>query len=269
MTTIDPTARIAVGAQLGDNVVVGPYCVIGPHVALADGCELQAHVSIAGHTTIGARTRIAPFASLGGPPQSTKYRGGPTRLVIGADCDIREHVTINTGTEDDGGLTEVGSHCFLMVGAHIAHDCRVGNHVTFANNAVLGGHVSVGDHVVFGGQAAVRQFSRVGEGAMIAGVSGVRADIIPFALAQGSLADLVGLNLVGLRRRGIARAQIHELRHAYQAMFFGDGTFAQRVERVAASHGRNPMVAKILDFIRSATRPLTMAVNRADFGDLS
>ena len=137
-----------------------------------------------------------------------KYRGGPTRLVVGADCDIRENVTMNTGTEDGGGITEVGDRCFLMVGSHVGHDCKVGNNVVFANNAVLGGHVSVGDNVVFGGGAAVRQFVRIGEGAMIVGLSGVRADVIPWATAQGPLAHLVGLNVVGMRRRGFAKADI-------------------------------------------------------------
>jgi UDP-N-acetylglucosamine acyltransferase len=269
MTTIDPTARIEAGARLGGDVGIGPYCVIGPDVTIADNCKLVAHVHIAGHTSIGPRTRVAPFVSLGGPPQSTKYRGGATRLVIGADCDLRENVTINTGTEDDRGVTEIGDHCFLMAGTHVAHDCQVGNHVTFANNVLLGGHVSIGDHVVFGGQAAVRQFVRIGEGAMIVGLTGVRADVIPFALAHGPLADLVGLNVVGLRRRGATRAQVHELRQAYQAMFFGDGTFAQRVTQAEVDFGGNPLIAKVLDFIRSAKRPLTMAVRRAETGELS
>ena len=189
--------------------------------------------------------------------------------MIGADCDIRENVTVNIGTEDDRGVTDIGDHCFLMAGTHVAHDCKVGNHVTFANNVLLGGHVSVGDHVVFGGQAAVRQFVRIGEGAMIVGLSGVRADVIPFALAHGPLADLVGLNVVGLRRRGVARAQLHQLRQAYQAMFFGAGTFMQRVTQAAADYAGNPLIAKVLDFIRSAKRPLTMAVHRADAGEPS
>ena len=157
MGSIDPTARIESGAAIGQDVTIGPFCVIGPHVAIGDGCRLGAHVHVAGHTTIGPRTAIHPFASLGTPPQSVKYRGGPTRLVIGADCDIREGVTVNIGTEDDLGVTEVGDRCFLMAGSHVGHDCKVGSDVILANNVVLGGHVSVGDFVVFGGQAAVRQ----------------------------------------------------------------------------------------------------------------
>src|SRR5262249_5884890 len=153
MAAIDPTARIGPGAVIGRNVSIGPYCTIGSTVVLGDGCTLTAHVHIAGLTTIGPRTTIAPFASLGTPPQSVKYHGRPTRLVIGADCDIREGVTMNTGTEDDRGVTEVGDRCMLMVGSHVAHDCKIGNDVTFANKAVIGGHVTVGDFVVLGEQA--------------------------------------------------------------------------------------------------------------------
>src|SRR5581483_4375412 len=185
--------RIAPGAAIGQGVSIGRYCVVGPHAVIGDGCRLVAHVHVAGHTTIGARSVIYPFASLGTPPQSTKYRGGETRLVVGADCDIREGVTMNIGTEDDRGITEVGDRCFLMVGSHVGHDCKVGADVTFANNVVLGGHVAIGDFVVFGGQAAVRQFVRIGEGAMVVGLSGARADVIPWGTVHGGLANLVGL----------------------------------------------------------------------------
>jgi UDP-N-acetylglucosamine acyltransferase len=263
---IDPTARIERGATIGQDVSIGPYCVIGPHVAIGDGCRLVAHVHVAGHTTIGPRTVIYPFASLGTPPQSVKYRGGPTRLSVGADCDIREGVTLNIGTEDDRGVTEVGDRCFFMVSSHVGHDCKVGNDVTFANNVVLGGHVTIGDFVVFGGQAAVRQFVRIGEGAMVVGLSGVRADVIPFGLVQGPLAELIGLNVVGMRRHGLARADIHRLRQAYQALFFGAGTFRERLDRLAAQSGGDALVAKVIAFIRAGARPLTMAVRRAQVG---
>jgi UDP-N-acetylglucosamine acyltransferase len=261
---IDPSARIESGATIGKDVTIGPYSIIGPHVSIGDGCRLIGHVSLAGHTTIGPRTVIYPFASLGTPPQSVNYRGGPTRLVVGADCDIREGVTMNTGTEDGGGITEVGDKCFFMVGAHVGHDCKVGNNVTFANNVVLGGHVTVGDHVLFGGKSAVRQFVRVGEGAMIAGLSGVRADVIPYGTAQGPLAFLVGLNVVGLRRRGAAKVDIRRVRTAYETLFFGEGEFRLRLDRVAAEYGADPLVDKIIDFIRDGKRPLTMAIKRGE-----
>ena len=259
---IDPSARIEAGATIGKDVSIGPYCTIGAHVSIADGCRLIAHVNLTGHTTIGPRTVIHPFASLGSPPQSFSYRGGPTKLVIGADCDIRENVTMSTGSEDGGGVTEVGDRCFLMVGAHVAHDCKVGNHVVFANNVLLAGHVHIGDHVVFGGGGAVRQFVRIGEGAMIVGLSGVRADLIPYGMAHGPLANLIGLNVIGLRRRGATKADIQRVRSAYQSLFFGEGKFRDRLDIVAAEFGGDPLVSKIIEFIRAAKRPLTMAVKR-------
>jgi UDP-N-acetylglucosamine acyltransferase len=263
MSAIDSTARVAATASIGHDVTIGPYCVVGPDVVLSDRCRLIAHVHLAGHTSIGPRTVVHPFASLGSPPQSVKYRGGPTRLVVGADCDIRENVTMSIGTEDDRGVTEVGDRCFFMAGSHVGHDCVVGSDVVFANNVVLGGHVSVGDHTVFGGNAAVRQHVRVGEGAMIVGLGGVRADVIPFGCAQGPLAYLVGLNVVGLRRRGVAREEIRRLRQAYQILFFGAGAFRERVEHVAAEFADQPMVVRVIAFIRAGgTRPLTMAVER-------
>jgi UDP-N-acetylglucosamine acyltransferase len=263
-TTIDASARIAEGAVIGAGVEVGPYCTIGPHVTIADGCRLIAHVNITGHTWIGARTVIYPFASLGSPPQSFSYRGGPTRLIVGADCDIRENVTMNTGTEDDHGLTQVGNKCFLMVGSHIGHDCTVGDNVVFANNTILGGHVSVGDRVVFGGSVAVRQFVRIGEGAMIVGLSGVRADVIPYGMAQGPLAFLVGLNVVGMRRRGMSKADIHGLRSAYRALFFGEGSFRVRIDQVAEDYAPNALVTRMIEFVRAGKRPFTMAIKRAE-----
>jgi UDP-N-acetylglucosamine acyltransferase len=262
MSQIDPTARVAPGARIGDGASIGPYCVVGPDVIVGAGCRLIANVHVAGHTTIGTRTIIYPFASLGTPPQSVKYRGGPTRLAIGADCDIRENVTINIGTEDDRGVTEIGDRCFLMAGSHVAHDCKVGSDVTFANNAVIGGHVSVGDHSFLGGQAAVRQFVRIGAGAMIVGLSGVRADIIPWGMAQGPLAGLVGLNVVGLRRGGFTKPEIVRLRQAYRDLFLGGGVFRDRLARVEEKCSNDRLVGSVLAFIRSGTRPLANAIRR-------
>jgi UDP-N-acetylglucosamine acyltransferase len=233
--------------------------VIDAGVTIGDGCRLVAHVHVTGNTTIGAQTVIYPFASLGGPPQSLNYRGGAMRLQIGRRCDIRENVTINIGTEDGGGITTVGDGCFVMAGSHVAHDCNVGNEVVFANNVVLGGHVTVGDFTVFGGQAAVRQFVRIGEGVMVVGLSGVRADVIPWGHVSGPLARLVGLNVVGMKRRGFSKSEVHSLRRAYQELFRGAGTFRERLAAVSAAQSDDPRVAQMIDFIRSATRPLTMA----------
>jgi UDP-N-acetylglucosamine acyltransferase len=264
---INSSAHIAAGAQIGRDVVIGPFCKVGENVKIGDNCVLTSHVNVVGHTTIGPRTTIQPFASLGTPPQSTGYRGEPTKLVIGADNDIREHVTMNTGTAADRGITQVGDGCMFMVNSHVAHDCTVGDKVIFANNAVLGGHVTVGDNVVFGGGVAVRQFVRIGEGAMLVGLSGIRADIIPYGMAHGPLANHIGLNVVGMRRRGLSKADIHRVRDAYQTLFFGAGEFRARVEQVAADFAGEALIMKIVDFIRAGKRPLTMAIKRGGTDD--
>jgi UDP-N-acetylglucosamine acyltransferase len=256
---VHPTAVVDPKAEIATNAVIGPYCVVGPNVVIGDACRLESHVNVTGCTTIGARTAVAPFCSLGRPPQSVKYRGGATRLTIGEDCDLREGVTINTGTEDGGGITEVGARCFFLVGSHVGHDCRVGNDVTLANNAVLGGHVTVGDRAFLGGLAAIHQFVRIGESAMISGVSGVAADVIPFGFAIGQRAVLNGLNVVGLRRRGVARADLHRLRRAYRALFLGSGAFRDRLPAVEAEFGDDPLVDKVIAFIRAGeSRPLML-----------
>lgn len=251
MTAIDETARIASGAAIGQDVTIGPYCVIGPDAVVGDGCRLVAHVHVTGHTTIGARTAIHPFTSLGTPPQSTRYRGGPTRLVIGADCDLRESVTMNIGTEDGGGVTTVGNRGFFMANTHVAHDCRVGDDVTFANCATLGGHVEVGDGVIIGGLSAVHQFTRIGSFAMIGGMSGLRGDVIPFGLVSGNTARLQGLNLVGLKRRKFTRERIQTLRRAYRGLFLDAGLFAERLEHVAEEFAADEDAMRIVAFIRA------------------
>jgi len=265
--TIDPTARVADGARIGEAVEIGPYCIVGPQAELKRGVRLINHVNITGATTIGEETVVYPFSSLGTPPQSVHYRGGATRLVIGARCELREGVTMNTGTEAGGGVTRVGERCLFMVGAHVAHDCEVGNDVTFANNAVIGGHVSVGDHCFLGGQAAVHQFVRVGEGVMLGGLSGATADIIPFGYALGQIAALGGLNTVGLRRRGATRAQMHRLRRAYRALFLGKRVFADRIATVAHDFAGDPMVEKIIAFIRAGGKRALMHPKSGHGGD--
>jgi UDP-N-acetylglucosamine acyltransferase len=257
MVAIDPTARVTEGARVAEGVEIGPYCLVGPDVELGRGVRLIANVCVTGVTTIGDGTVVYPFASLGTPPQSIHYRGGATRLVVGPHCEVREGVTMNTGTEDGGGLTRVGEHCLFMVGCHVAHDCQIGNAVTFANNVVLGGHVSVGDHTFLGGHVAVHQFVRIGESAMMAGLSGAAADVIPFGYGLGQIADLVGLNIVGLQRRGATRAEMHRLRRAYRQLFLGQGVFADRIEMVAREFADDPLVERIIAFIRAGgKRPL-------------
>lgn len=252
MAKIDPTAQIATGAVIGNNVSIGAYCTVGPNVSVGDDCEILSHVNLAGHTEIGARNRIFPFASIGTEPQSTHYKGEPTRLVIGTDCVIREHVTINTGTAGGKGITTVGNHCFIMVGSHIAHDCTVGNHVTFANNATLAGHCEVGDHVFLGGLCAVHQFTRIGEQAMVGGLVGVPFDVIPFAMVIGHRGNLAGINRVGLRRRGLSAEAIRNVYKGYNAIFDGDGPVTRRIDSLAETFADDPYVMRMIDFIRAA-----------------
>jgi UDP-N-acetylglucosamine acyltransferase len=263
--TIDPTARVADGARIAASVEIGPYCLIGAQVELKDGVRLIAHVNVTGATTIGEQTVVYPFSSLGTPPQSVHYRGGATKLVIGAACELREGVTMNTGTEAGGGITRVGDRCSLMVGSHIGHDCSVGNDVTFANNVVLGGHVSVGDYTFFGGHVAIHQFVRIGEGVMMAGMSAARDDIIPFGFALGQTGALVGLNVVGLRRRGATRADIHRLRRAYRELFFTERRLAERIDVLAREFADDPLIGKIVAFVRAGgKRPLMRPRARRD-----
>jgi UDP-N-acetylglucosamine acyltransferase len=262
---IDPTARVAEGARIAASVEIGPYCLVGPQVELKNGVRLIAHVNVTGATTIGEETIVYPFSSLGTPPQSVHYRGGETKLVIGARCELREGVTMNTGTEDGGGITRVGDRCSFMVGSHIGHDCTVGNDVTFANNVVLGGHVSVGDYTFLGGHVAIHQFVRIGEGVMMAGMSAARDDIIPFGFALGQTGALVGLNVVGLRRRGATRADMHRLRRAYRLLFFTEGRLADRIETLAREFADDPLIGKIVAFVRAGgKRPLMRPRARRD-----
>lgn len=270
MSSIDPTARIADGARLADDVEIGPYCIVGAQVELRAGVRLLSHVNITGVTIIGECTIIFPFASLGTPPQSVAYRGGETRLAVGRECRIREGVTMNSGTEDGGGVTSVGDRCFFMVGSHVGHDCHIGNDVTFANNAVIAGHVAIGDFVFMGGQAAVHQYRRIGECAMIGGLTGITRDLIPFGFAFGTRAELVGLNVVGLKRRGHKRDAVHRLRRAYQALFIGPGVLRERVDRVESELGTDPLVKKVLDFIRdTGSRPLMLPAQTQINGSLA
>jgi UDP-N-acetylglucosamine acyltransferase len=260
MLAIDPTARVAPSAVIGADVSIGPYCVIGPKVAIGDGCELIAHVHITGHTTIGPGTTIYPFASLGTPPQSVHYKGEPTKLAIGARCQIRENVTINIGTAGGGGITAVGDDCFLMVGSHVGHDCHLGRNVIIANNTMLGGHCIVGGNVFLGGHCAVHQHVRIGESAMVAGFSAFADDVIPFGFALSPIARLAGINVVGMRRRGIDMDAIRAVQQAYALLFETEGEFAARVDEAETKFGSVPEVAAIIAFIREkGRRPIMLS----------
>ena len=261
MSPIHPTAIVEPGARLGTNVTIGPYCLVGPDVEIGDGVELIAHVVVSGRTKIGPGSRIFPYASIGLPPQDLKYKGEPSRLAIGANAVIREHVTMNPGTAGGGMETRVGDNCLFMVGAHVAHDCRIGDHVIFVNSATVGGHVTVGDWAILGGLSAVHQFVRIGRHAMVGGMSGVENDVIPYGSVMGNRAHLAGLNVVGLKRRGFSRDTIHDLRKAYRLIFAQEGTIGERLDDVAELFTKNEAVMEIVRFIqaessRSICQPL-------------
>lgn len=249
MSRIHPTAIVEDGAVLGADVIIGPYCIVGGNAVLGDGCELVSHVVVAGRTTIGARTRVFPFASIGHQPQDLKFRGEASTLAIGADCLIREGVTINPGTEGGGMKTVIGDRCTFLANSHVGHDCHVGSNVILSNNVMLAGHVTVGDFVIFGGGSAVIQFARVGSHAFIGGLSGLENDLIPYGMAMGNRAYLSGLNIVGLKRRGFDREAIHALRRAYRLLFANEGTLKERVSDVAAEFAAHPQVMEIVGFI--------------------
>lgn len=247
---IHPTAIIEDGAVIAPSAQIGPFCVIGAQVTLHDNVRLLSHVVVSGHTSVGANTVIYPFASIGHAPQDLKYKGEASRLEIGAHCQIREHVTINPGTEGGGMLTKIGDYCLLMVGAHVAHDCKLGNHCILVNNATLAGHVQLGDFAIIGGLSAVHQHVRIGAHAMIGGMSGVENDVIPYGTVMGERAHLSGLNIVGLKRRGFEREDIHTLRNAYRLLFAVEGTLQERLDDVAKMFETSKPVRDIVDFIR-------------------
>jgi UDP-N-acetylglucosamine acyltransferase len=250
MTLISPMAVVDPAARIGEGVRIGPFCWVGPEVRLGDGCELVSHAVVAGRTTIGPGAKIFPFASVGHPPQDLKYHGEPSTLVIGKNCTIREGVTLNPGTQGGGMTTIIGDNCVFLAHSHVAHDCRVGNSVIFSNNVMLAGHCKVADFAILGGGAAVHQFCRIGEHAFVGGLSGVENDVIPYGIAIGNRAHLAGLNIVGLKRRGFSRDNIHDLRRAYRLLFADEGTLQERVDDVAVEFSSHPTVHEILDFIR-------------------
>jgi UDP-N-acetylglucosamine acyltransferase len=247
--SIHPSAMVSPGAELGVGVKIGPFCTIGPDAVIGDGASLVSHVVVDGHTSIGAGVVLYPFCTVGLPPQDLKYKGEPTRCVIGARTQVREHCTIHRGTATGKGITSVGADCLLMAVAHVAHDCTLGNQVIIANNAVMGGHVTIGDHAVIGGSAAIHQFVRIGRAAMIGGVSGVEGDVIPFGSVIGNRARLAGLNVIGLKRRGFDKSQILRLRAAFRMLFGREGVFASRLAETRARFGRDELVKEVLTFI--------------------
>ena len=240
---------VAKGARLGTNVRIGPFCVIGPDVTLGDGVEVKSHAVVTGWSEIGADCVIFPHATVGEVPQDLKFKGEKTRLIVGARSRIREGATLNTGTEGGGGVTRVGDDCLLMTGSHIGHDAQLGDRIVLANQVAIAGHCQIGDDVIIGGLSGIHQWVRIGKGAIIGAVTMVTHDVLPYGLVQGPRGELDGLNLIGLKRRGMDRAEIHTLRAAYDMLSAGEGSFLDRaraLDQTTTSAAVKEMTAFIL-----------------------
>ena len=247
---IDPRAKIS------SNVKIGPYSIIGPYVEIDDDVVIQSHVNITGHTIIGKNNRIYPMASIGSDPQDLKYKGEKTTLIIGANNTIREHATINTGTIQGGGITRVGNNNLIMIGAHIAHDCVIGNNIVMANNSAVAGHAEVEDFVIIGAKCGVQQFTRIGKMAMIGGMTGVSRDVIPYGLSTGNRNFLNGINIIGLRRDKIQNKEIIGLTEAYKEIFKSKN-LSENISKLNGKFKDNILVKEVLEFInKDKKRPI-------------
>lgn len=247
---IHPTAIISPSALIGHNVKIGPFCLVGPDVTLSDNVELKSHVVVEGRTKVGENTVIYPFASIGQPPQILKYAGEKSEVIIGKDNIIREYVTIQAGSTGGGMVTSIADGCLFMVGAHVGHDCKIGNKVILANYVSLAGHVEIGDYATIGGLAAIHQYARIGSYSMIGGVSAVVRDVIPFGLATNDRATLEGVNLVGMKRRGFSSQENLGAIKAVEEIFSNEGILADRIEKVAAKYKGNQIVEQIIAFLK-------------------
>lgn len=249
---VHPSAVVEAGARIGAGCRIGPFAMIGAEVSLAERVEVKSHAVVTGWTEIGEETVIFPFACVGEVPQDLKFKGEKTRLIVGARCRVREGVTLNTGTEGGGGITRVGDDCLLMANSHVAHDCRIGNRVILVNNASVAGHCVLEDDVIVGGLSGIHQWVRVGRGAIIGAVTMVTNDVIPHGLVQGPRGVLDGLNLVGLKRKGVARSDITALRAAYQMLAQGEGAFQDRARRLL-DETESDYVREVAQFIVAAS----------------
>ena len=253
---IHNTSIVDKNAKIGNNVEIGPYCVIGPNVKIADNNKLHSHVNISGNTKIGEGNIFYPFCSIGNDPQDLKFSGENTELTIGNGNKIREYVTMNPGTAGGGKKTIVGNNCLFMVSSHVAHDCIVGDNVILANNVPLGGHAIIEDSVIIGGNSAVQQFTRIGRGAMIGGMCGVVRDVIPYGIALGNRSVLQGLNLIGLRRKNLDNKDIMKLSEAYKIIFKNEN-FLKNIDELDESFMKVAMVKEVVDFLtKDKKRPI-------------
>ena len=259
---IHKTAIVDVKAKISDNVKIGPYCFIGPDVEIGANSVLYSHVNIVGNTKIGKNNQIYPFSSIGTPPQDLKYKGEKNSLIIGNNNKFREYVNINPGTEQGGRVTTVGDDNLFMVYCHVAHDCSISNNIVLANNVQVGGHVSIQNNAIVGGSCAIHQFSRIGESAMVGGMTGVLSDVIPFGLSMGNRNNLMGLNLIGLRRSKVSNENIKKIQLSYE-IIFKTPSFRENIEQLNNDLKENEFVKKILSFINTdKKRPISLPLNK-------
>ena len=259
---IHKTAIVDSKAKIADNVQIGPYCFIGPEVEIGNNSIIHSHINIVGNTKIGENNQIYPFSSIGTPPQDLKYKGEKNSIVIGNNNKFREYVNINPGTEQGGGITRIGDNNLLMVYCHVAHDCMISNNVVLANNVQVGGHVSIQNNAIVGGSCAIHQFSRIGEYAMIGGMTGVLSDVIPFGLSMGNRNNLMGLNLIGLRRSKVSNENIKKIQISYE-IIFKTPSFRENIEQLNNDLKENEFVKKILGFINTdKKRPISLPSNK-------
>ena len=258
---IHHTAIVDNNSKIHDNVEIGPYCIIGPSVEIASNTKLHSHVNIVGNTKIGENNEIFSFASIGTDPQDLKFKGEENSIIIGNNNRLREYVNINPGTSQGGTVTKIGSNNLLMVYCHIAHDCNIGDNIVLANNVQVGGHVTIHDNAIVGGSCAIHQFSRIGNLSMVGGMTGVLSDVIPFGLSLGNRNNLVGLNLIGLRRAKISNEDIKILQKFYDIVF-SNRNFRSNVENIDKDMKENKYVKIIIDFINSdKKRPISLPEN--------
>lgn len=267
-TIIHPTAIVEKGVELGQGVSIGPFCYVEAGAVIGDNCELMSHVVATGGVRLGAGGKVYPHAILGCDPQNGKHKGGPTTLNIGVNCLIREGVTMHRGSDSSRGYTSIGDNCQFLAYAHVAHDCDVGDHVTFANNVMVGGHTIIGHHAILGGGAAVHQFVRVGHHAFVGGMAALAHDLIPYGSAVGVHAYLGGLNIIGMKRSGMKRQEIHQLRHAVKMLFDRSKPVRERAEDVMQAFPESASVVDLIDFISVSTKRAycTPPLNRGSAG---
>jgi len=259
---IHKTSIVDKNAKISQNVEIGPYCIIGPEVEIGTNTLLHSHVNIIGNTKIGNDNEIYSFSSIGTPPQDLKYKGEKNSLIIGSNNKFREYVNINPGTEQGGGITIIGDNNLFMVYCHVAHDCKISDGIVLANNVQVGGHVSIEQNAIVGGSCAIHQFSRIGESAMIGGMTGVLSDVIPFGLSMGNRNNLMGLNIIGLRRSKVSNDNIKKIQLAYE-IIFKTSSFRENIEQLNNDLKNNEFVKKIINFINSdKKRPISLPLNK-------